>query len=90
MRKICILINKEFDSEPVYSGNDKCIMSYGDKVKYEFSRQKIPKENASCKCLWFVMLDFTIRVSKKYYPETLLEECNYKKILKWSILLMMI
>ena len=37
------------------------------------------------------MLDSVIRVSKKYYPETLLEECKYEmKRMKWEILLMMI
>ena len=38
------------------------------------------------------MLDFVIRVSKKYYPQTRLEQCKYeiKKKLKWRILLMMI
>ena len=37
------------------------------------------------------MLDSVGRVSKKYYPQTLLEECKYeKKRLKWKILLMII
>ena len=37
----------EFDSEPVYGDNDKCIKaksrSYGDKVKKKFQGKKIPK-----------------------------------------------
>ena len=39
--------------------------------KFRFSRQKS-----------LVMLDSVIRISKKYYPQTLLEECKYgvKKI----------
>ena len=32
-----------------------------------FQGQKVPKE----------MLDSVIRVNKKYYPQTLLEECKY-------------
>ena len=40
--------------------------------------QKIPKENASNKCLSLVMLDSVVRVSKNYYPQTLLEECKYE------------
>ena len=31
-----------------------------------------------CKCLSLIMLDSVIRVNKKYYPKSLLEECKYK------------
>ena len=34
------------------------------------------KENAPCKCLSIIMLDSVIRANKKYYPQTLLEECK--------------
>ena len=37
----------------------------------------MPKENASYKCLSLIILDSVIRVDKKYYPQTLLEECKY-------------
>ena len=37
----------------------------------------MPKENASYKCLSLIMLDSVIRVNKKHYPQTLLEECKY-------------
>ena len=37
----------------------------------------MPKENASYKCLSLIMLDYVNRVNKKYYPQTLLEECKY-------------
>ena len=36
------------------------------------------KENASYKSLSLIMLDFVIRVNKRYYPQTLLEEFKYK------------
>ena len=36
----------------------------------------MPKENASCKCLTLIELDSVIKAIKKYYPETLLEECK--------------
>ena len=39
---------------------------------------KVPKENASYKCLSLIMLDSVIKASKKYYPQTLLEECKYE------------
>ena len=72
----------EFDSGPVYCDNDKNIKakvkSYGDKVNTNFQGKQIPKENASYKCLPLIMLGSLIRVSKKYYPQTLLEECKYE------------
>ena len=36
----------------------------------------MPKEKAPCKCLSIIMIDSVIRVNKKYYPQTLLEECK--------------
>ena len=54
-KKISSLINKEFDSEPVYGDSDKYtktkIKSYGDKINTNFQGRKIPKENTSYKCL---------------------------------------
>ena len=43
-----------------------------------FQGKKIPKENSSYKCLLLITLDSVIRVNKKYYPQTLLEECKYE------------
>ena len=37
----------------------------------------MPKEKAPCKCLSIIMIDSVIKANKKYYPQTLLEECNY-------------
>ena len=37
------------------------------------------KEKASCKCLSIIMLDSIIKAKKKYYPQTLLEECKYEQ-----------
>ena len=39
--------------------------------------KKMPKEKAPCKCLSKIMLDSVIKANKKYYPQTLLEECKY-------------
>ena len=50
---------------------------YEDRVNTNFQGKKVSKENASCKCLSLIMLDFVTRVNKKYYPQTLLEECKY-------------
>ena len=78
--KVGNLLNIEFDSEPVYGDVDKYIKTkiktYGDKVNTNFQGQKVPKENASYKCI-SIMLDSAIRVNKKYYPQALLEECKY-------------
>ena len=42
-----------------------------------FQGKKVPKENASYKCLSLIMLDSVLRVNKKCYSQTLLEECKY-------------
>ena len=45
-----------------------------------FKAKEYQKKNASYKCLSLIMLGSVIRVNKKYYPQTLLEE--YKYIIK--------
>ena len=44
-----------------------------------FQSKKMPKEKAPCKCLSTIMLDSVIKAKKKYYPQTLLEECKYEQ-----------
>ena len=39
----------------------------------------MPKQKAPCKCLSIIMLDSVIKANKKYYPQTLLEECKYEQ-----------
>ena len=73
--RVSILMNIEFDSEPIYGDNDKYIKA---KVNTNFQDKKITKENASYKCLSLIMLDSVIRVIKKYYPQILQEECKYE------------
>ena len=74
-------MNIEFDSKPVYGDGDKYIKAkikmYGGRVYTNFQCKKVPKENASYKCLSLIMLDSVIRVNERYYPQTLLEECKY-------------
>ena len=47
------LLNIEFDSEPVYGGNDKYIKTkvkmYEDRVNTNFQGEEVPKEDASYK-----------------------------------------
>ena len=79
--KIGNLINIEFDIEPVFGDNDRYIKTkiklYRDNVNTNFQSKKVPKEISSYKCLSLIMLDSVIKVNKKYYPQTLLEECKY-------------
>ena len=80
--KISNLMNIESDSETVYGDNDKYIKakitSYGNEVNTNFQGKKMPKENASYKCLSLIVLDSVITVNKKYHIPSLLGECKYK------------
>ena len=73
----------EFGSEPVYGDNDKYIKIkvkiYAGSMITNFQSKKLPKEKALCKCSSITMLDSVIKAKKKYYPQTLLEECKYKQ-----------
>ena len=73
-------MNIELDSEPVYGDNDKYIKTkikmYEDRVNTNFQGKKVPKEIASYKCRSLIMLGSVIRINKKYYPQTLSEECK--------------
>ena len=82
--KIRDLINKKFDSEPVY--NNKYINTkvklYNNDIKTNFhvenNIREVPKENCAYKCSSLIYLDSVIQTNKKYYPQTFLEECKYK------------
>ena len=89
--KVSSLMKIEFDSEPVYG--DKCIntkiRSYKDRIDADVYGKGIPIKNAACSCLSLIVLESVIRASKKYYPQTFLEECKYEvKRRKWRNLLM--
>ena len=75
-------MNIKSDSKPIYGDNDKYIKTkiklYGDKIIINFQGKKIPKENASYRCLSLIMLNSVIRTIKKYYPQIFLEECKYE------------
>ena len=76
--KTCDLMNIKFDSEFVYGGSVKYIKTkikaYEDNINTIFHNNKMPKQNVSYKCLPLMMLDSVVKVNKKYYPQTLLEE----------------
>ena len=76
------LLKIEFDSEPVYGDNDKYIKTkikiYAGSIITNFQGKKMLNKKAPCKCLSIIMLDSVIKANKKYYPQTLLEECKYE------------
>ena len=69
-----------FESKPVYGGDDKYIKAkiktYVGSIMTNFHNKKMPKEKAPCKCLLIIMIDSVIKANKKYYPQALLEECK--------------
>ena len=75
------LMKTNFESKPVYGDHGKYIKTkikmYAGSIITNFHNKKMPKEKAPCKCLSIIMIDSVIRVNKKYYPQTLLEECKY-------------
>ena len=79
--KVEKLMRIDFESKPVYGDDDKYIKTkikiYAGTVITNFHNKKMPKEKAPCKCLSIIMLDSVIKANKKYYPQTLLEECKY-------------
>ena len=70
----------DFESKPSYGDDNKYIKTkiktYEKSIITNFYNKKMPKEKASCKCL-SIMIDSVIKANKKYYPQTLLEECKY-------------
>ena len=82
-KKVEKFLKIEFDSCLVYGDDDKYIKTkikiYAGTVMTNFHNKKMPKEKAPCKCLSIIMLDSVIKAKKKYYPQTLLEECKYEQ-----------
>ena len=83
-RTISGLLGIEFDSDPVYGNTDSYIKTkvkiYDNRVNTNFQGKEAPKKDSSYKCLSLIMLDFVVKVGKKYYPQGVLEECQYVKI----------
>ena len=74
--KVSSLMNTEFLKFDKYVKTT--IKLYRDKLNTNFQGKRMPKENAPYKCFSLIMLDSVIRVSKKHYPQTLLQECKYE------------
>ena len=75
------LMGIDFENKPVYGNDDKYIKikRYADSMVINFHNKKIPKEKAPCNnaIMQSIMLDFLIKVNKKYYHQTFLKECKY-------------
>ena len=87
--KISDLVNKKFNSDPIYNNkyiNTK-IRSYNNDIITNFcnidnKNDKLPEKSKPYKCVSLISLDSTIKFNKKYYPQTLSQECVYKVINK--------
>ena len=78
------LMKINFESKPVYGEDVKYIKTkiktYAGSIITNFHNKKMPKEKAPSKCLSIIMIDSVIKANKKYYPQTLLEECKYTQV----------
>ena len=79
--KVEKLMRIDFESKPVYGDDDKYIKTkikiYAGSMITNFHNKKMLKEKGPCKCLSTIMQDSFIKADKKYYLQTLLEECKY-------------
>ena len=66
--KLRLILNIKSDSEPIFGDNDKYsnvkIKIYDGNLNTNFQGEKVPKENASYKCLSLIMLDYVVKVKK--------------------------
>ena len=87
--KISDLVDKKFHSDPIYNNkyiNTK-IRSYNNDIITNFrnidnANNKLPEENKPYKSVPLISLDSIVKINKRYYPQTLLQECVYKFINK--------
>ena len=81
--KVEKLMKIDFESKPVYGDDEKYIKTktkiYAGSIITNFHNKKMPQEKAPCKCLSVIMIDSAIKANKKFYSQTLLEECKYIK-----------
>ena len=81
-KKVEKLLKIEFNSNPVYGDDDKYIKTkiepYAGSMITNSQGRKMPKEKTPCKCLSIIMLD-SVKAKKKYYSQTLLQECKYEQ-----------
>ena len=75
------LMKITFESKFVYGEDVKYIKAkirtYAGNIITNFHHKKTPNEKAPLKCLSIITKDSVIKGNKKYYSQTLLEECKY-------------
>ena len=75
------LLRIDFESKPLYGDDNKYIKAkinmYANNMITNVNNKKMPNENAPCKLLSIIMIDSVVKANKKYYPQTVLEECKY-------------
>ena len=78
--KVQKLMRIDYESKSVDGDDNKYIKTkikiFAGSTATNFHNKKIPKEKAPCKCLSIIMLDSVIKVNKKHYTQTFLEECK--------------
>ena len=77
------LMKITFESRPIYGEDVKYIKTkiktYAGNIIANVRNRKMPKEKAPCKRLSIIIIDSVNKANKKYYPQTILEECKYKQ-----------
>ena len=89
-KKIKNTLNINFHSMPVYDETyiKAKVRKFGDVIKANFLGDEVPKENVHYACIACITIDSVMRLEKKNYPETYLEEYKYKiKKIKMSKLI---
>ena len=79
-KKIKNTLNINFHSMPVYDETyiKAKVRKFGDVIKANFLGDEVPKENVHYACIACITIDSVMRLEKKNYPETYLEEYKYK------------
>ena len=81
-KKFKKLLNTKFDNESVYADNDKYIKTnikiYDGNVNTNFEGKKVPKENASHRCLSLIMLDSIVKVKESIILKYFWKNANMK------------
>ena len=78
-KKVKNIIEKEFDSDPVYNKKylKAKIKSYNGKIDTNcYNKKKYEKKVLNFICLSVILIDSVFRTGKNYYSQVFLEECK--------------
>ena len=78
-KRVSSLIEKGFDSEPVYNKkkSKSKIKSYDGKINTNFHNNKVQNKGSHCVYLSVILIDSVFKMGKNYYPQVFSEECKY-------------